>query len=141
VTATDAVQGCLAAEHAAVYGYGVVGGVLADIAGAGHLRAYAKECYDAHRARRDALTALLSRGGQTPVAAHAAYRLPGRVAGTSGCSSLARQIERRCAAVYAFAVAHTADSSRAAAVDALTDCALREAGWGARPSAFPGLEA
>jgi hypothetical protein len=140
VSAHDAVQRCLAAEHAAVYGYGVVGGVLADIDGGERLRAYAQDCYDAHRARRDVLTESLTRSGQTPVAAHPAYRLPGRVIGASGCSSLARQIERRCEAVYAFAVAQTTDRSRAVAVDALTDCALREVGWGARPRAFPGVE-
>jgi hypothetical protein len=140
VTALDAVQQCLAAEHAAVYGYGVVGGVLSDIAGAGDLRTYAQDCYDAHRARRDALTAVLTRNGQTPVAAHAAYRLPGPVVGSSGCRALARQIERRSAAVYAFAVSKTSNGSRAMAVDALTDCALRETGWGAEPRAFPGVQ-
>jgi hypothetical protein len=140
VTTLDAVQQCLAAEHAAVYGYGVVGGVLADLAGAGDLRTYAQDCYDAHRARRDALTELLTRSGQTPVAAHAAYLLPGPVVGRSGCTALARQIERRSAAVYAFAVSKTSDGSRAMAVDALTDCALRESGWGAEPRAFPGVE-
>jgi hypothetical protein len=140
VTALDAVQQCLAAEHAAVYGYGVVGGVLADIGGAADLRTYAQECYVAHRARRDALTELLTRSGQTPVAAHPAYRLPRPVVGRSGCTALARQIERRSAAVYAFAVSKTSDRSRAMAVDALTDCALREVGWGAEPRAFPGVE-
>jgi hypothetical protein len=140
VTALDAVQQCLAAEHAAVYGYGVVGGVLAGIAGAADLRTYAQDCYDAHRARRDALTAVLTRNGQTPVAAHPAYRVPEPVVGSSGCRALARQIERRSAAVYAFAVSKTSNGSRAMAVDALTDCALRETGWGAGPRAFPGVQ-
>ncbi|MDX6318780.1 MAG: hypothetical protein QOD35_2180 [Nocardioidaceae bacterium] len=140
MTALDAIQQCLAAEHAAVYGYGVVGGVLADLAGAADLRTYAQDCYDAHRAQRDALTALLARNGQTPVAAHPAYRLPGPVVGSSGCRALARQIERRSAAVYAFAVSKTSNGSRAMAVDALTDCALRETGWGAEPRAFPGVQ-
>jgi hypothetical protein len=139
VTGLEAVQQCLAAEHAAVYGYGVVGGVLADIAEAGGMRTYTQECYDAHRARRDALTELLTGSGQTPVAAHPAYRLPGPVVGTSGCTALGRQIERRSAAVYAFAVSKTSDGTRAMAVDALTDCALRETGWGAEPRAFPGV--
>jgi hypothetical protein len=139
VTGLEAVQQCLAAEHAAVYGYGVVGGVLADIAEAGGLRTYTQECYDAHRARRDALTELLTGSGQTPVAAHPAYRLPGPVVGTSGCTALGRQIERRSAAVYAFTVSKTSDGTRAMAVDALTDCALRETGWGAEPRAFPGV--
>jgi hypothetical protein len=138
VTAVEALQRCLAAEHAAVYGYGVVGGVLAPVAGADLLRSLALECYEAHRARRDSLVAILTREGQQPVAAHAAYRLPGRVVGTSGSASLARQIERRSAAVYAFAVSQTVGSWRAMGVDALTACALREAAWGAAPQPFPG---
>ncbi|MER7187610.1 DUF4439 domain-containing protein, partial [Streptomyces hyaluromycini] len=45
-----ALQAALAAEHAAVYGYGVVGGRI------GRQRlAEARSAYDAHRARRDAL--------------------------------------------------------------------------------------
>ncbi|NED21451.1 DUF4439 domain-containing protein, partial [Streptomyces sp. SID9913] len=45
-----ALQAALAAEHAAVYGYGVVGGRI------GKERApQARSAYDAHRARRDTL--------------------------------------------------------------------------------------
>uniref|UniRef100_UPI00110FF4E4 DUF4439 domain-containing protein n=1 Tax=Streptomyces chryseus TaxID=68186 RepID=UPI00110FF4E4 len=40
----EAVQAALAAEHAAVYGYGVVGGRVAD-----ERRDEAREAYDAHR--------------------------------------------------------------------------------------------
>jgi hypothetical protein len=135
----EALQRCLAAEHAAVYGYGVVGGVLAGIDTAAKLQAYADSCYAAHRARRDALTNRLARIGKTPVAAHPAYQLPFRVAGVAGCRSLARTIERRTAAIYAFAVSQTVDAARATAVDALTDCAIREVAWGADPQSFPGL--
>ncbi|MYS45182.1 DUF4439 domain-containing protein, partial [Streptomyces sp. SID5998] len=46
-----AAQAALAAEHAAVYGYGVVGGRIGR-----ERRAEARTAYDAHRARRDALT-------------------------------------------------------------------------------------
>jgi Domain of unknown function (DUF4439) len=139
VSSVDAQQLCLAAEHAAVYGYGVVGGVLAGVADAAHLQAYADDCYDAHRSRRDALTARLLHAGVTPVAAYPVYRLPPRLQGRSGCRALARRIEHRTAAVYAFAVSETVAGARAMAVDALTDCALREAGWGAAPEPFPGL--
>ncbi|MGC3005519.1 DUF4439 domain-containing protein, partial [Streptomyces sp. G35A] len=45
-----ALQAALAAEHAAVYGYGVVGGRIGK-----DRRAEARAAYDAHRARRDAL--------------------------------------------------------------------------------------
>lgn len=139
MSSVEALQRCLAAEHAAVYGYGVVGGVLAGIDTAGKLEAYADNCYAAHRARRDALTDHLARLGKTPVAAHAAYRLPFRVTGVPGCRSLARTIERRTAAVYAFTVSQTVNGARATAVDTLTDCAVREVAWGADPQSFPGL--
>ncbi|NEB22488.1 DUF4439 domain-containing protein, partial [Streptomyces coelicoflavus] len=46
----DAVQAALAAEHAAVYGYGVVGGRIGE-----ERLTEARAAYDAHRARRDAL--------------------------------------------------------------------------------------
>ncbi|NDZ59541.1 DUF4439 domain-containing protein, partial [Streptomyces anulatus] len=45
-----AVQAALAAEHAAVYGYGVLGGRIE-----GKRGTEARAAYDGHRARRDAL--------------------------------------------------------------------------------------
>src|SRR3954447_626658 len=66
-----ALQKALAAEHAAVYGYGVVGGRI----GEGR-RAEAKAAYDAHRARRDGLVRQVRNMGGKPVAAAAAYALP-----------------------------------------------------------------
>ena len=48
------LQALLAAEHAVVYGYGVLGARLEDA-----LRPVARQVSDHHRARRDALTALL----------------------------------------------------------------------------------
>ncbi|HET6359230.1 DUF4439 domain-containing protein, partial [Streptomyces sp.] len=46
----DAIQAALAAEHAAVYGYGVVGGRIGEAR-----EAEVRAAYAAHRARRDAL--------------------------------------------------------------------------------------
>ncbi|WP_446048283.1 DUF4439 domain-containing protein, partial [Streptomyces olivaceus] len=55
----DALQAALAAEHAAVYGYGVVGGRIGE-----ERRTEARTAYDAHRARRDTLVrAVRDRGG------------------------------------------------------------------------------
>jgi hypothetical protein len=138
VSALDALQSCLSAEHADLFGYGVLGGVLAGISGASSFEEYAETCYIAHRTRRDDLTALLYRLGQSPVAADPAYTLPFAVSGLPACKRLARQLEARTATVYAEAVAETVSRSRAMAVDALTDCALREVGWGASLQAFPG---
>ncbi|MGY5106639.1 DUF4439 domain-containing protein, partial [Streptomyces sp. 900105245] len=66
-----ALQAALAAEHAAVYGYGVVGGRIGE-----HGRTEARAAYDAHRARRDALVREVRDLGGEPVAASAAYALP-----------------------------------------------------------------
>ena len=59
-----AVQAALAAEHAAVYGYGVVGARVSAAR-----EAEARAAYDAHRARRDALRRTVTDLGGTPVAA------------------------------------------------------------------------
>ncbi len=139
MTEAQALQSCLAAEHADLFGYGVVGGVLAGVSGASGPQSYADACYVAHRTRRDRLIAVLAELRETPLAAEPAYRLPFRVTGLADCEQLARQLERRTAAVYALAVANTVNDSRAMAVDALTDCAIREVAWGAPLTAFPGV--
>ena len=66
-TVIDAAQAALAAEHAAVYGYGVVGGQVA-----ASRKAEARQAYDAHRAARDALVRTVTDLGGTPVYAAAA---------------------------------------------------------------------
>ncbi|CAM5699683.1 hypothetical protein SGLAM104S_04955 [Streptomyces glaucescens] len=66
-----ALQAALAAEHAAVYGYGVVGGRIRE-----ERRAEVRAAYDAHRARRDALAREVRDLGGEPVAAAAGYALP-----------------------------------------------------------------
>ena len=66
-----ALQGALAAEHAAVYGYGVVGAMLA-----GSEQADARADWTAHQVARDTLAAMLTKLGATPVAASPAYGLP-----------------------------------------------------------------
>jgi hypothetical protein len=139
MSALDALQSCLAAEHADLFGYGVLGGVLAGTSSATDLQAYADTCYVVHRSRRDQLTAVLYRLGATPVAAQPAYSLPFPVSGVAACTRLARQLEARTAAVYALAVANTVESSRSLAIDALTDCALRQVEWGSAPTALPGI--
>ncbi|MEU7703318.1 DUF4439 domain-containing protein, partial [Streptomyces sp. NPDC039028] len=79
MSALDATQAALAAEHAAVYGYGVVGGRIGP-----DRRAEATAAYEAHRARRDALRRSVRDLGGAPVVAEAAYELPFRVADPAG---------------------------------------------------------
>jgi hypothetical protein len=129
--ATDAaLQAALAAEHAAVYAYGVVGGIL------GTTSAEAAAGYAAHRGRRDRLTSML---GPESVAAQPAYRLPFEVSGPARARRLAVHVEERCAEVYAEVVSRTTAADRVFAARALTDCSVRGLEWGAEPDPFPGL--
>ncbi len=139
VTALKALQACLAAEHAAIYGYGVLGGVLAAERPTEPQYELAAEGYVAHRARRDALTALIVDMKAAPVPAEPAYATPFRIADVSACRRLGRHIEHRTAAVYSFAVAKTANAARRVVAHALADAALREVRWGAEAQAFPGV--
>jgi hypothetical protein len=136
----DALQDCLAAEHAAVFGYGVVGGVLAgntpvDSA----LRELAVAAYVEHRRRRDDLADLIGQRDADPVAAEPAYDLPTRATSVDECRELARLLEDRCAEVYADAVSHCVDDDRELTARGLTACAVRAVAWGARPEPFPGV--
>jgi Domain of unknown function (DUF4439) len=82
--AVAALQGALAAEHAAVYGYGVVGAMLT-----GANQANARTDWTAHQVARDALVTMLTRLGATPVAASPAYKLPFRVTSAKSAAKLA----------------------------------------------------
>jgi hypothetical protein len=138
MTALDALQDCLAAEHAACFGYGVVGGALAGIPDTTAEETRAEAYYVAHRHARDELSELIASLDSDPVAAEPAYATP-PVATALACTRLARTLEQRTASVYAYAVSQTTDDTRAIATDALTDCALRAAAWGAPADPFPGL--
>lgn len=136
----EALQDCLAAEHAAVYGYGVVGGVLAGHPSADPvLRDLASSAYVEHRRRRDDLTDLISSRDAEPVAAEPAYRVPAKVTSVGECQALARQVEERCAQVYASAVARCVEDDRERTARGLNACAVRGVAWGSRPEPFPGV--
>ena len=134
---TEALQAALAAEHAAVYTYGVLGGrasVLADT----RLQAQVAAAYEVHRGRRDELVrAVLDRGGE-PVAAAAAYDLTPAPVTAAQVRRSAQQVEGATAEAYATLVAGTTGGQREWAVRGLTDAAVREVGFGAAPEAFPG---
>ncbi|MGP4112460.1 ferritin-like domain-containing protein [Streptomyces sp. 4N509B] len=134
VDVAEATQAALAAEHAAVYGYGVVGGLI------GEERAgEAQEAHTAHRARRDALARTLRRLGATPVASAAAYELPFAVTDATGAARLAAEVELRLAGAYADLVLVTTGEERRTAAGALSEAAVRAARWSGEGVAFPGL--
>ncbi|MEU2543174.1 DUF4439 domain-containing protein [Streptomyces sp. A244] len=129
-----ALQAALAAEHAAVYGYGVVGGRIAD-----GRRTEAVTAYDAHRARRDALVREVKDLGGRPVAASAGYALPFQVPDSAAAVRLAAELEDRVAGVYADLVRAAGGGRRALAAEALREAAVRAVRWRGESVAFPGL--
>jgi hypothetical protein len=138
VSAMQALQATLAGEHAAVYLYGVVGGRLPDSTHPA-LADLVAAAYTTHRARRDRLEAVIHAGGATPVASAVSYETPTPCRTVPQLTEAAATVERRCAGLYAALVAATVGSQRGWAVDALTDSAVRALGFGATPTAFPGL--
>ncbi|MCS0605953.1 ferritin-like domain-containing protein [Streptomyces sp. LP11] len=130
----SALQGALAAEHAAVYGYGVVGGLIGSKG-----RTQARAAYDAHRAGRDALVREVRDMGGEPVAASAAYALPFPVADSAAAGRLAARLEERLAGAYADLVRATTGTRRSSAAGALRAAAVRAARWSGESVAFPGL--
>ncbi|MFF9475187.1 ferritin-like domain-containing protein [Streptomyces roseolus] len=129
-----AAQAALSAEHAAVYGYGVVGARVAE-----ERRADATAGYEAHRARRDALRRTVRDLGGTPVAAAAAYELPFRVADPAGAERLAAVLEDRVAGVYSDLVRAADGAVRREAAAALREAAVRAVRWRGSDVTFPGL--
>ncbi|MCB5909327.1 ferritin-like domain-containing protein [Streptomyces pinistramenti] len=129
-----AAQAALDAEHAAVYGYGVVGGRIADAR-----RPEARAAYDAHRARRDTLRRTVRDLGGTPRPAAAAYELPFPVPDAAAATRLAAELEDRVAAVYADLVRDGGEAGRKEAAAALREAAVRAVRWRGSGVAFPGL--
>ncbi|MBZ6478048.1 ferritin-like domain-containing protein [Streptomyces griseocarneus] len=129
-----AAQAALAAEHAAVYGFGVVGGRVEE-----ERSAQAREAYDAHRARRDVMSRAVRALGAEPEAASAAYALPFPVTDGASAVRLAAELERRLAAVYADLVRASTGSLRREAAAGLREAAVRAVRWSGGSVAFPGL--
>ncbi|GHA47878.1 ferritin-like domain-containing protein [Streptomyces purpurascens] len=129
-----ALQAALAAEHAAVYGYGVVGGRIGD-----GQRVEARTAYDAHRARRDALAREVKDLGGRPAAAAAGYALPFPVADAAAAVRLAAEQEDRVAGVYSDLVRAAGGGRRVLAAEALREAAVRAVRWRGESVAFPGL--
>lgn len=133
-TVLAAAQAALAAEHAAVYGYGAVGGRVA----AAH-HAQASQAYTAHRAARDALERTVADLGGAPVAAAAAYTLPFPVTGPADALRLAAVLEDRVAGAYGDLVRAAGGRIREDAAAQLRAAAVRAVRWRGGSVAFPGL--
>ena len=130
----QALQAALAAEHAAVYGYGVSGAMLT-----GADNAAARGDWESHMTARDTLQAMITKLGATPVAASAAYELPFTVRDARSARRLAAAIEEGVTQAYLGLVAVTNKTLRTFGALAMLPPADRAVAWRGSTVAFPGM--
>jgi Domain of unknown function (DUF4439) len=136
-----ALQAALAAEHAAVYGYGVAGAMLVGTASASTALAQARADFTAHQVARDTLVTMLTGLGATPVAASPAYRLPFPVTGAPSARQLAAFLEDGVTRAYLGVVAVDNAALRTFGAKSMQTSANRAVGWRGSTVAFPGMPA
>jgi hypothetical protein len=129
-----ALQGALAAENAAIFGYGAAGAHLT-----GSSLAAAEQDWTGHHEARDALAAMISRRGATPAAAQAFYQLPFRVHDAASARALAAHLEEGVTSAYLGLVAVSDQGLRRFGALAMQAAARRAAFWRGSTEAFPGL--
>jgi len=129
-----ALQAALAAEHAAVYGYGVAGAMLTRAA-----LAQARADWTAHQVARDTLETMLTGLGAVPVAASPAYKLPFAVTGAASAKRLAAALEEGVTRAYLGLVAVNDQALRTFGAKAMQTAANRAVAWRGTTVAFPGL--
>ena len=142
-TENTALRAALAAEHAAVWGYGVVGAALGSPA-----QGNAAASENAHRDVRDQVTALLTSRKADIVGAAGGYALPFPVLSDIDAASLAATLEDGVAAAWVRVLDQAAErSTRELAVGVLCAAEVRAVGWriaARQPTvtrALPGLPA
>ncbi|MEU7892921.1 ferritin-like domain-containing protein [Nonomuraea sp. NPDC049152] len=129
-----AMNKALAAEHAAIYAYGLMGARTT-----GSLRAKVTAAFDAHRARRDQLRALISSGGGKPAEPEAAYTLPVVPGNATEAVRLAVLVEAGVTAAYLELTAAAQATTRRMAALAMQESAVRSYGFRPTVTAFPGM--
>jgi len=131
---TDALQSVLAAENAAIFGYGVAGAYLA-----GARQGTATAFWNDHRSASDTLAAMLRARGTQPVAADDAYKMPFPVHTSGEAVALATFLEDGVTTAYLGLVAAGDAGLRRFGARAMQDCAVRAAFWRGSSLAFPGF--
>ena len=134
ITAVPALQAALAAEDAAIFGYGVAGAHLT-----GSSLSAAMRYWTGHHEARDTLAAMISGLGAAPAAAQAFYQLPFRVHNASSAARLAAYLEDGVTRAYLGLVAVSDQRLRRFGALAMQDAAQRAASWRGSTQAFPGL--
>jgi hypothetical protein len=119
-----ALQGALAAEHAALWAYGLVAAYdAADAVTIGSM-------IGAHQVVRDSAADLVVRGGGTPVGPAPAYSTPQPVTDPTSARAVALVLEEDCAAAWRTVIGSTDDAVlRGLALNILTDTAGRMVTW------------
>jgi Domain of unknown function (DUF4439) len=140
-TENAALGEALAAEHAAVWGYGVVGAALG-----AESRPKAAESEAAHRDVRDQVGTLLASRGADVVDAEGGYALPFPVLSEIDAAALAAVLEDGVAAAWVRVLDQATErSTRELAVGVLGAAEVRAVSWRAAAGqtpvtrAFPGL--
>lgn len=140
-TENAALNEALAAEHVAIWGYGVVGAALAADA-----QALATASEIAHRDARDRLITLLAERDTEPVGAEGGYSLPFPVLSPTDAAALAVVLEDGVAAAWVRVLDQSVErTTRELAVGALGATEVRAVGWRIRAKeptvtrALPGL--
>jgi Domain of unknown function (DUF4439) len=131
----QALQAALAAEDAAIFGYGVAGAHLS-----GSRKAAAEQDWTGHNEARDTLAALISTLGATPVSAQAFYQLPFSVDDADSAAKLAAYLEDGVTRAYLELVAVSGQKWRTFGALAMQAAAGRAAFWRGTTEAFPGLD-
>lgn len=130
MTALDSAwQGALAAEHEAVFAYGLLGPRLPSAE-------LALACGAAHEALRDRTAQAIADAGLVPVAAATDYPQLYPVPNAAAARAVAVQVEDHCATAWRFLYLVAASTAgpdahkvRAPAQDALTASAVRAVRW------------
>jgi hypothetical protein len=124
-------QTWLAVEHEAVWLYGLIGGRIDDLTDT------ARVAWNRHRETRDQLTALIRTAGAEPAGPHLSYQEPA-ISSVADARRTAQTIEAK--AEIAALACITDAAHRPEVVTAVRAAARAAASWGARPTAFPGLD-
>ncbi|SDL89022.1 ferritin-like domain-containing protein [Nonomuraea jiangxiensis] len=131
----EKLRKALAAEHAALYAYGLLGARTS-----GPLRDRMTAAFEAHRAGRDRLRAYITAHGGRPVEPDASYELPFFPGNATQAVRLAVQLETGVTAAYLELAAARDASLRRYAALAMQDAVTRSYDFRpAQPAAFPGM--
>lgn len=120
----QALQAVMAAEHAALWAYGLVAAYDPAVQGT------VTTMVTSHQGVRDTAANLIVQGGATPVGPAPAYTTPVTLTNAKSALQLALVIETDCSQAWYGVVGATDDSTlRGTALSALTDCAMRMVTW------------